>query len=146
MHQHADTFVKQRSRNCYGQSVTVHADMKNRLIWILFQTPECCISLPFLWIWQNIVVIQLQIEKHYSMRWFHVKSRGGRFALIWDSCLSTLCEIVLVLFFRPKLSPEVELDEFKRNRWFNFRHNLLTSVWTKCENKTLVTTPHTFMQ
>lgn len=110
-------------------------------------SPECFISLPFPWIWQNTVVTQLQVERHHSMWWFRVKSRGrGRFALIWDSCRAASRKIVLTLFFRPKLSPEVELDEFKSNRWFNFWHNLFTSVWTKCESKMLVTSPHTFMQ
>ena len=40
----------------------------------------------------------------------------GGVALILDSCLSTLCEIVLTQFFRPKISPEVKLDEFKSNQ------------------------------
>lgn len=83
MHQNYFTYFRwaKKSKLWWTTSTSVHADMKNRLILILFQIPECPISLPFLWIWQNIVVIQLQIEKHYFMRWFHLKSRGG--VLLW---------------------------------------------------------------
>lgn len=94
----------------------------------------------------NIICI-LQFTQKQHFMWRHMwEAVWKAFSLICDSCLSKLCKISLAQFFNPKLSPEVELDEFNSNQWFNFWHNLLIRIRRKCESKMLVTPPHAFMQ